>query len=97
MEGDKDNSACVTAMTSIANNKKERKERAKDKCRDTGELWWEDMYNHKKDEDFKSKIRINRETFNFVLNKIHDDIVMLPTKFEAISNSSGPATCNDLI
>ena len=29
-----------------------------------------------------SKIRINRETFNFVLNKIHDDIVMSPTNLK---------------
>ena len=59
MEGDEDSSACVTAVASIANNEKERKELAKDKCRDTGKLWWEDVYNHWKDQDFKSKIRIN--------------------------------------
>ena len=82
IEGDEDSSACVTAVASIANNEKEQKERAKDKCRDTGKLWWEDGYNHKKDEDFKSKIRINRETFNFVLNEIHDDIDMSPTNLE---------------
>ena len=82
MEGDEDSSACVTAVASIANNEKERKERAKDKCRDTAKLWWEDVYNHKKDESFKSKIRVNRETFNFVLNEIHDDIVMSPTNLK---------------
>ena len=31
-EGDEDSSACVTAVASIANNEKGRKERAKDKC-----------------------------------------------------------------
>ena len=31
MEGDEDNCPCVTAVASIANNEKERKERAKDK------------------------------------------------------------------
>ena len=82
IKGDEDSSACVTAVASIANNEKERKERAKDKCRDTGKLWWKDVYNHKKDEGFKSKIRINRETFNFVLNEIHDDIVMSPTNLK---------------
>ena len=40
------------------------------------------MYNHWKDEDFKSKIRINSETFNFVLNEIHDNIVMSPTNLK---------------
>ena len=79
MEGDEDSSACVTAVASIAKNEKERKERAKDKCWDNKKLWWEDVYNHWKDEDFKGKIRINRETFNFVLNEIPDDIVMSPT------------------
>ena len=90
MEGDKDSSACVTAVASIANNEKERKERAKDKCRDTGKLWWEDVYNHWKDEDFKSKISINRETYNFVLNEIHHDIVLSPTNLKPFP------TCNDL-
>ena len=79
MEGDEDSSACVTAVASIAKNEKERKKRAKDKCWDNKKLWWEDVYNHWKDEDFKGKIRINRETFNFVLNEIPDDIVMSPT------------------
>ena len=82
MEGDEDTSTCVTAVVSIANNKTERKERAKDKCRDTGNLWWEDVYNHKKDESFKRKVRINRETFNFVLNEIHDHIVISPTNLK---------------
>ena len=82
MEGDKDSRACVTDTASIANNEKERKECAKDKCRYTGKLWREDVYNHKKDEGFKSNIRINRETFNFVLNEIHDDIVMSPTNLK---------------
>ena len=76
IEGDEDSSACVTTVASVAKNEKERKERAKDKCRDTGKLWWEDVCNHWKDEYFKSKNTINRETFNFVLNEIHDDIVM---------------------
>ena len=40
------------------------------------------MYNHWKDEDFKSKIRINSETFNFVLTEIHDNIVMSPTNLK---------------
>ena len=43
MERDEDSSACVTAMASIANNEKERKERAKDKYRDTRKVWWEDV------------------------------------------------------
>ena len=43
MERDEDSSACVTAMASTANSEKERKERAKDKYRDTRKLWWEDM------------------------------------------------------
>ena len=53
-----------------------------DKCGDTGKMWWEDVFNHWKDKDFKSKIRINRETFNFVLNEIYDDAVMSPTNLK---------------
>ena len=76
MEGDEDSSVCITAVTSVADNEKQRKERALEKCQDTGKLWWEDVYNHLEEEDFKSKNRINRETLNFVLNETHDDIVM---------------------
>ena len=82
MEGEEDSIACVTAVASIAKNEKKQKERVKDKCRDTGILWWEDVYNHWKDEDFKSKIRINRDTFNSVLSEIHDDIVLSPTNLK---------------
>ena len=82
VEGDEDSSACVTAVDSIANNEKEQKERAEDKCRDTEKLWREDVCNHWKDEYSKSKIRINRETFNFVLNEIQDNIVMSPTNLK---------------
>ena len=87
MEGDEDSSACFTALASIANNEKERKERAKDKCRDIGKLWWEGVYNHKKDEGFKSKIRIYRETFSFMLNEIRDDTVMSPTNLKPFPTS----------
>ena len=52
MEGDEDSIACVTALALIANKEKERRECAKDKCRDTGKLWWEDVYDHWKDENF---------------------------------------------
>ena len=82
MEEDEDSNASFTGVASIANNEKERKKRAQDKCRDTGKLWWEDVHNHWKDEDFKSKIRINREAFKFVLNKIHGDIFMSPTNLK---------------
>ena len=49
-----------------------------------GKLQYEDFYNNWKDEDFKSKMRINRKTFDFALNEIHDYYVS--TKFEIISN-----------
>ena len=87
MEGDEDSSACVTVVASVTNNEKERKKRAKDKCQDPGKLSWEDVYNHKKDKGFKSKIRINRKAFNFVLNEIHDDIVMSPTNLNLFPTS----------
>ena len=82
MEGYENSRACATAVASIASDEKERKERAKDKCRDTAKLWWEDVYSNWKEENFKSKVSINCETFNFVLNEIHDDIVMSLTNLK---------------
>ena len=44
-EGDLDNiQAGVTALVAILDSKNERKPKAKDKNRDTGKVWWADVY-----------------------------------------------------
>ena len=49
----------VTALIAILDSKNERKLKAKDKLRDTGKLWWADVYHKWSEEDFKAR------TFNF--------------------------------
>ena len=44
-EGDLDNiQAGVTALVAVLDSKNERKPKAKDKNRDTGKVWWADVY-----------------------------------------------------
>ena len=44
-ESDLDNiQAGATALVAILDSKNERKPKAKDKLRDTGKLWWADVY-----------------------------------------------------
>ena len=82
-EGDLDNiQAGVTALVAILDSKNERKPKAKDKLRDTGKLWWADVYRNWSEEDFKPKMRINRTTFNFILDGIYEDIILTPTNLK---------------
>ena len=82
-EGDLDNiQAGVTALVAILDRKNEGKPRAKDKHRDTGKLWWADVYHNWSEEDFKAKMPINRTTFNFILDGIYEDIILTPTNLK---------------
>ena len=82
-EGDLDNiQAGVTALVAILDSKNERKPKAKDKLRDTGKLWWADVYRNWSEEDFKAKMRINRATCNFILDGIYEDIILTPTNLK---------------
>ena len=55
--GDLDNiQAGVTALVAILDSKNERKPKAKDKLRDTGKLWWANVYRNWSKEDFKAKM-----------------------------------------
>ena len=81
--GDLDNiQAGVTALVAILDSKNERKPKAKDKLRDTGKLWWADVYRNWSEEDFKAKMRINRATCNFILDGIYEDIILTPTNLK---------------
>ena len=82
-EGDLDNiQAGVTALVAILDSKNERKPKAKDKLRYTGKLCWADVYRNWSEEDFKAKMRINRATFNFILDGIYEDIILTPTNLK---------------
>ena len=77
-EGDLDNmQAGVTALVAILDSKNERK--PKDKLGDIGILWWADVYRNWSEEDFKTKMRINRTAFNYILDGIYEDIILTPT------------------
>ena len=81
--GDLDNiQAGVTALVAILDSKNERKPKAKDKLRDAGKLWWADVYRNWSEQDFKPKMRINRTTFNFILDGIYEDIILTPTNLK---------------
>ena len=82
-ETDLDNiQAGVTALVAILDSKNERKPKAKDKLRYTGKLCWADVYRNWSEEDFKAKMRINRATFNFILDGIYEDIILTPTNLK---------------
>ena len=82
-EGDLDNiQAGVTALVAILDSKNERKPKAKDKLRDTGKLWWADVYRNWSEEDFKAKMRINRGTFSFILDGIYEEIISTTTNLK---------------
>ena len=82
-EGDLDNmQARVTALVAVLDSKNERKPKAKDLLRDTGKLWWANVYCNSSMGDFKVKMRINRTTFNFALDGIYEDIILTPTNLK---------------
>ena len=82
-EGDLDNmQARVTALVAVLDSKNERKPKAKDLLRDTGKLWWVNVYCNWSMGDFKGKMRINRTTFNFALDGIYEDIILTLTNLK---------------
>ena len=82
-EGDLDNmQARVTALVAVLDSKNERKPKAKDLLRDTGKLWWANVYCNWSMGDFKGKMRINRTTFNFALDGIYEDIILTLTNLK---------------
>ena len=43
--------------------------------------WWENGYNNWTDDQFKKRLRVTRETFQYILGAISDDISKVTTKF----------------
>lgn len=78
---------CVIAATTAIENKKPRKPRSRNRNRAIGKLWWNDVYTNWSDEDFKEKMRIQRETFNQILFTIRDQIELQPTNINPFPTS----------
>ena len=52
--------------------------REHNKNRETGKIWWYELYNTRSDEEVKEKIR-NRKTFNTILDVLRDELTLQPT------------------
>ena len=48
------------------------------------------MYRNCSEEDFKARMRINRTTFNFILDGIYEDIILTPTNLKQNPTSLDP-------
>ena len=42
-------------------------------------MWWDELYTTRRDEEFKEKIRVNRKTFNTILDVLKDGLILQPT------------------
>ena len=60
---------------------KNRKPRGPTRDRKFRKEQWTDFYRQKSDEEFSEKTRINRTTFNLLLNTLWDGLVLTPTNF----------------
>ena len=60
---------------------KNRKPRGPTRERKFRKEQWTDLYKQKSDEEFSDKTRINRTTFNLLLNTLWDGLVLTPTNF----------------
>ena len=59
---------------------KERKDRGPDRERD--KRWWEDVYATGDDVIFRKTLLMKRETFNFILGEINQEVVEEPTNMK---------------
>ena len=60
---------------------KNRKPRGPTRDRKFRKEQWTDLHRQKSDEEFSEKTRINRTTFNLLLNTLWDGLVLTPTNF----------------
>ena len=67
----------VSSMAAALCNPKERKERSPKMYRE--QSWWTNGYGNWDESEFKKRLRIARETFEYILDNIHDDIEKQPT------------------
>ena len=70
----------LSATVVVISERNERKNRDPDRQRDRS--WFKDGYPVLNDELFKKHLRLKRETFEFILTEIHDEIFKEPTRFK---------------
>ena len=77
---DEEMSGWLTCVTTVQSEQKRRKKRGANKIRRGGE-WWDRKYLESSPEEFKKTMRINRDTFNMILQTIQPYIQKQPTNF----------------
>ena len=75
--------ACVAAAQVT---KKERKVRGENLQRDKS--WWESGYLNWQENEFKTRLRVSRETFEYILNVIEPHIAKIPTNLNPSPTSA---------
>ena len=75
-------------MSAIVITKSDRNERGPDELRNGN--WWSDGYQNWDEESFKKRLRVSRDTFEFILSEIKDLIVKEPTRMKP--HPTPPAT-----
>ena len=77
----------VVTLVGALNTKPPRKRREHNKKREIGKMWWDELYTTRRDEEFKEKIRVNRKTFNTILDVLKDELILQPTNLNTSPTS----------
>ena len=70
--------AQAAGLAAVLLNKKPREERGEDELRNN--TWWSQGYRNWDDAAFKKRLRVSRDTFEFILAEITNDIAKQPTR-----------------
>ena len=76
---------------------KETKPRSARKERSHLKVFWDSGYDKWNNAEFKERLRINRATFEYILEKITLAIIKTPTNIGTTPNGTTPATCFNVI
>ena len=79
-----DNFDLLTNLVGVAGilSSKPRKPRVADRDRDARKLRWEDLFYRSSEEEFKEKMRVSRATFDFLVQTMWDDLILVPTNWK---------------
>ena len=69
---------------SLANLAQDRKTRSRDEIRN--KKWWEDGLQNWSESQFKKRLRVNRDTFHFILGEIEDLITKETSRFKKLTS-----------
>ena len=72
--------AQAAGLAAVLLNKKPIEERGEDELRNN--TWWSQGYRNWHDAAFKKRLRVSRDTFEFILAEIINDIVKQPTRMK---------------